>query len=66
MPDQYYKVPAMRMVLDLAVYLGMLAVFSAVVLFHEDGPLTSGELAFAFYLLVSRQDVPYYYTPSST
>lgn len=55
MPDQYYRVPAMRMVLDLAVYLGMLAVFSTVVLFHEDGPLTSGEIAFAFYLLVSGQ-----------
>lgn len=55
MPDQYYRVPAMRMVLDLAVYLGMLAVFSTVVLFHEDGPLTSGEIAFSFYLLVSEQ-----------
>eukprot|EP00752_Nemacystus_decipiens_P012128 g10753.t1 len=51
MPDQYYRVPAMRMVLDLAVYLGMLAVFSTAVLFHEDGPLTYGEVAFAFYLL---------------
>lgn len=55
MPDQYYRVPAMRMVLDLAVYLGMLAVFSTVVLFHEDGPLTYGEMAFTFYLLASWQ-----------
>lgn len=55
MPDPYYRVPAMRMLLDLAVYLGMLAVFSTVVLFHEDGPLTSGEIAFAFYLLASTQ-----------
>ncbi|CAM9163107.1 unnamed protein product [Ectocarpus fasciculatus] len=51
MPDQYYRVPAMRMLLDLAVYLGMLVFFSTVVLFHEDGPLTPGEAAFAFYVL---------------
>ncbi|CBJ29682.1 Ankyrin Repeat Transient Receptor Potential Channel [Ectocarpus siliculosus] len=51
MPDQYYRVPAMRMLLDLAVYLGMLVFFSTVVLFHEDGPLTPGEAAFAFYIL---------------
>ncbi|CAN0212826.1 unnamed protein product [Ectocarpus sp. 6 AP-2014] len=51
MPDQYYRVPAMRMLLDLAVYLGMLLFFSTVVLFHEDGPLTPGEAAFAFYIL---------------
>ncbi|CAM9510922.1 unnamed protein product [Scytosiphon promiscuus] len=51
MPDQYFRVPAMRMMLDLVVYLGMLALFSGVVLFHEDGPVTSGEIAFAFYIL---------------
>lgn len=54
MPDQYFRVPAMRMMLDLVVYLGMLAVFSGVVLFHEKGPLTIGEIAFAFYIVVSR------------
>lgn len=53
LPDQYYRVPAMRMILDLAVYLSMLVFFSALVLFHEDGPLTPGEIVFAFYLLVS-------------
>lgn len=52
MPDQYYRVPAMRMMMDLAVYLSMLAFFSALVLFHEDGPLTPGEIVFAFHLLV--------------
>lgn len=57
MPDQYYRVPAMRMMLDLAVYLIMLAVFSTVVLFHEDGPLTPGEIVFAFYLLVGQNVV---------
>ncbi|CAM9407917.1 unnamed protein product [Scytosiphon promiscuus] len=51
MPDAYYMVPAMRMGLDFAVYLGMLTLFSAVTLFHDDGPLTTGELVFAFYLL---------------
>lgn len=59
MPDQYFRVPAMRMILDLAVYLGMLAVFSTVVLFHEDGPLTSGEIAFTFYLLVRWRNIVY-------
>ncbi|CAM9970930.1 unnamed protein product [Ectocarpus sp. 13 AM-2016] len=51
MPDQYYRFPAMRMLLDLAVYLGLLVFFSTVVLFHEDGPLAPGEAAFAFYIL---------------
>lgn len=57
MPDQYYRVPAMRMMLDLVVYLIMLVVFSVVVLFHEDGPLTPGEIIFAFYLLVSQYQI---------
>lgn len=65
MPDQYYRVPAMRMVLDLAVYLGMLAVFSTAVLFHEDGPLTPGEVAFSFYLLASGQHTMLNSVPSS-
>lgn len=51
-PDAYYRVPAMRMGLDFAVYLGMLILFSAVILSHDDGPLTAGEIVFAFYLLV--------------
>ena len=51
-PDAYYRVPDVRMVLDVAVYLGMLVVFSAAILFHDDGPLTAGEVMFAFYVLV--------------
>ena len=52
-PDQYYRVPAMRLLLDLVMYLGMLAVFCVSVLFHSDGALTGGEMLFAFYALVS-------------
>ncbi|CAM9247314.1 unnamed protein product [Scytosiphon promiscuus] len=52
MPDAYYMVPAMRMGLDFAVYLGMLALFSVVILSHDDGPLTTEEILFAVYLLV--------------
>ncbi|CAM9407845.1 unnamed protein product [Scytosiphon promiscuus] len=51
MPDAYYMVPAMRMGLDFAVYLGMLALFSVVILSHDDGPLTTGEILFVVYLL---------------
>lgn len=52
-PKSYYIVPAMRMVLDCVVYLGMLAFFNALVLFHEDGPLAWGEKLFAVHLMVS-------------
>lgn len=52
MPDAYYRVPAMRMALDVIVYLGTLAVFSAVILLHDDGPLTTGEIVFALHILV--------------
>ncbi|CAM9247466.1 unnamed protein product [Scytosiphon promiscuus] len=51
MPDAYYMVPAMRMGLDFAVYLGMLTLFCAVTLSHDHGPLTTGEIVFAVYLL---------------
>lgn len=52
-PDAYFRVPVMRMVLDFTVYLGMLAVFSAVVLQHDDGTLRAEEIVFAIYVLVS-------------
>lgn len=52
-PDIYYRVPAMRMVVDFVVYVGMLAVFTMFALFHNDGALTPGEVFFAFYILVS-------------
>lgn len=53
MPDAYYRVPVMRMVLDIVVYLGMLVLFSVVILLGDDGPLTAGESALALYILVS-------------
>lgn len=53
MPDQYYRVPAMRLLLEFVVYVGMLTVFCLSVLFHGDGALTGGEICFAFYALVS-------------
>ena len=55
MPDQYYRVPAMRLLLNLAVYVCVLAAFCRAVLFHSDGPLTGGEMAFALYVLVRSQ-----------
>lgn len=52
--NNYYSVPVMRMVVDFLLYLAMLAVFSAFVLFHVDGALTSGEVFFAvLFVLVS-------------
>lgn len=53
-PEAYYRVPAMRMVMDVIVHLGMLAVFCSLILLHDDGPLTAGEISFAIYILVSR------------
>ena len=50
-PNSYYRVPALRMALDFVVYIMMLAAYSAWVLkemLHEDGPLTVGEIIFAF------------------
>ncbi|CAN0475441.1 unnamed protein product, partial [Ascophyllum nodosum] len=50
-PNSYYKVPALRMALDFVIYIMMLAVYSFWVLLHKDGPLTVGEIVFAFYVL---------------
>lgn len=44
-PDQYYRVPMLRMALDFVVYLAMLAVFS-VVLVNTDVDLTFAEIVF--------------------
>lgn len=52
-PNNYYRVPVVRMLLDLIVYLGMLAVLSDVLLFHEDGALAWGEYFFIAYVVVS-------------
>lgn len=37
-PNNYYRVPAMRMALDFVVYLGMVAALSYFVLFHSTPP----------------------------
>lgn len=52
-PSVYYRVPAMRMVLDFLVYVGMLAWFCTFVLLHEEGALTWEEIVFGVYLAVS-------------
>lgn len=57
-PRTYYEVPVMRMVLDLAVYLGMLVFFSFLVLLHEDGTLNWGEIVFSVHLVVSENLAP--------
>ena len=54
-PNVYYRVPAMRMAMDFVVYIMMLAFYSFCVLLHEDGPLTTAEIFFASYVLVSRR-----------
>lgn len=56
-PNSFYRVPVMRMMLDLVVYLAVLAVFSTFVLFHDDGTMTRGEIAFAVHILVSSSGV---------
>lgn len=47
MPNDFYRVPAMRMLLDFVVYVGMLAVLGYFVLFHstpsEEGFLASSD-----------------------
>ena len=67
-PRGYYQVPAMRMVLDFLVYVGMLVFFCTFVLLFEDGEsidvegaiiyedvaITWAEIVFAVYVLVSR------------
>ena len=55
-PYIYYEVPVMRMVLDFVVFLYMLAVFSTVVLLHEDGPVSTGESIFVLYIAVSGEN----------
>lgn len=43
-PNNYYKVPAMRMMLDFVVYVGMIAAISVQVLFHRS-PRAEGGMA---------------------
>lgn len=53
MPNSYYHVPVMRMVLDAMVYIAALALFTKGVLLHDEGSLTVPEVAFAVYFVVS-------------
>ncbi|CAN0213439.1 unnamed protein product [Pylaiella littoralis] len=41
-PSNYYKVPAMRMMLDFVVYVGMIAAISVLVLFHSSSSADGG------------------------
>lgn len=56
MPNSYYKVPVMRMVLDLLVYLAVLVFFTKEALFHENGALTKGEIAYLFVVVVRKKN----------
>eukprot|EP00904_Undaria_pinnatifida_P012811 jgi/Undpi1/8660/HiC_scaffold_25.g11125.m1 len=49
-PDSYYKVPALRMVLDLVTYLSMMWVFGAHVLVNDDDEFDWAEIVFAIYI----------------
>ena len=53
-PISYYEVPVLRMALDFVIYIIMLWAYSEWVLLSEDGPLTTGEIAFAVYSLVRK------------
>lgn len=52
MPNSYYKVPAVRMIFELLLYVGVLTLFVKEVLFLEDEPVEPGEVAFAAWALV--------------
>lgn len=52
-PRSYYKVPAMRMAMDFVVYLAMVVAYCNLVLLHNDGPVSKGEILFACYILAS-------------
>lgn len=53
-PCMYYAVPAMRMVLDVVLYLAMLVLFGIALVFQDFKELTPGEIAFAIYIVVSQ------------
>ena len=53
LPNAYYKVPAVRMVFDLIVFIGSLTLFTKEVLLAKSGPIGEGEIAFAVYIVVS-------------
>ncbi|CAM9154443.1 unnamed protein product, partial [Hapterophycus canaliculatus] len=53
MPNSYYKVPAMRMVLDAMVYVAAVALFTKGVLLHDEGSVTGAEVAFAVFFVAA-------------
>ncbi|CAN0108570.1 unnamed protein product, partial [Hapterophycus canaliculatus] len=50
-PLDYYKVPAMRMVLDFYVHLITLSLYTAVVLEDDDGQLSNTEIFLTFHVM---------------
>lgn len=52
-PRQYYKVPKLRMLLDLMVYLVLVVLFDIFILLHKPGSLTSAEVGLGIYIVVS-------------
>lgn len=61
LPNCYYRVPLMMMVLDFIVYVVVVVLFTKYVLLHDEGPLTEAEVAFTCYVMVSDQgaSLPY-------
>lgn len=53
-PNNYYRVPSMRMALDFVVYLLTIAWLNGLVFLHEDGPVSAEEGLFgAVFVVVS-------------
>lgn len=53
LPNSYYRVPVMMMVLDAILYAAVVVLFTMYVLLHDEGPLTGAEIGFACYVVVS-------------
>ena len=51
--NSYYKTPVVRLVFDLVIYAGVLALFTARVLYHTEGSITGSEIIFVVWVLVS-------------
>ncbi|CAM9349916.1 unnamed protein product, partial [Hapterophycus canaliculatus] len=52
-PHSYYKVPALRMVLDLATYLFIMAIFGLVILHDNESFSDWAEVVFTLYILAA-------------
>lgn len=57
LPNSYYRVPMMMMVLDAILYSAVVVLFTKYVLLHDDGPLTGAEIGFACYVVVSYRGI---------